>query len=225
MYKILLLSLSIMLWSCGKSSEHKTEAGQQSGQTELTAQPAMVSPEIKRIDEQAALINLLVSNNDELCQTEIKIDGLSSLATTEESKRYAKKKQEELTNLIAPKIKQILENHWKDFSHRTMEEEIPVAVKISFKNSKNSYSFLSTNFLKEETKYEKKGRVKACTREYLVMTREHTGLFSSDNFYTMNVLCKASTSTLCSDTDDITYRADVTKVTKTAKPQSNGEWK
>lgn len=214
---------AIILVGCSKDGNtNQQKVNEQGQQTEIQK-----TDEMKRIDEQSALINLLVTNNDNLLQTQLKIEKLPSLATTEEGKRYANDKKKELVAIIKPKIKEILESNWtKYYSERAMEEEIPNAVKFAYRNSTHTYTILSVNFLKDQVKLIKNGRAKTYTREYLVMTREHTGIFSSDNFYTMNVVCKAYCSTLGEDSEEVDYRADVTKVVKTQKPQtSNNEWK
>jgi len=97
-----------LLTSCSSNkSEKPLETGQTKGEpTKPITQEK--SPDIKRIDEQAALINLLVSNPDDYCSTERRIKKLGSIATTDDGKKYASSKIVELFGIIEPKTKEIV---------------------------------------------------------------------------------------------------------------------
>lgn len=228
MNKIILLMLLAMNLSCGKNTPDRTiddTAGNE--QASNPQQKKELSPEIKKIDEQVALIDLLPTNGQDYITSEMKILNLENLATTDESKAYVKTKSQELQKALKPMVKEIIEKRWTlNYSRKQLEAGIPEAIKFAYKNTQHSVTIISTTFLRDEAKYEKNGTQKKYRAEYLVVSQEHTGLFKADKYYTMTVQCTAITSVRAEDGDDISYDARVVKITEGNKqaPQSS-DWK
>ncbi len=220
MLKILVLLLSVMLWSCGKANDQKVEAGQQQSQTAekgLVSGPKEKSEELKRIDEQAALINILVSTPDEYCSTERRINKLSSLVTTEEGKQYANTKSTEMLARIESKAKEIVDEYWeKNLDKNEPSQVVQGTVELEFKKKNKFVTVVSANYIDKETHYEKNNRKRITKYNFLYTMKEDTGILSSDNFYSVKAYCEATYIMNCEE-GSIGTGGYITSITKTNK--------
>ncbi|MBI3259951.1 MAG: hypothetical protein HYZ54_10820 [Ignavibacteriae bacterium] len=151
------------------------------------------SKEFKLIDDQAALVRIVVATPEDFATTESNIEKLRALATSFNGKDYVEKKIVELRQQIEHKAVPLINDFW----NANFDKEAPIiavkeAITNEYKRQNKEVTFLSSNYIDAETKFSERDRKRTTDYNFLVTIRENTGIFQSDKFYSVKALCSAN---------------------------------